>query len=433
MDPQSFRPASTGSPVLSHEDYKLFYFTQLLKRRICANKYSRKIGKVTDLVFRLVEPFPDAVGIYVEHSMGRPNEFIPWEKVIKIDDDAIFIRPAENGQPYPPFVDQKGWTLLNEHLMGRTILDMDGRKTEVVNDIQLLYSRGRMIIIHVDTSFNGFLRRWGLERFKWANDQLISWRYVQPLSLEDAGERDAVSLSIARQQIKELPGEDLADAIETLSGEVQHAVFSALDSEKAAEVLVEAEPRAQRQLIGKVRHERARMILSEMSVPQLADLFSVLPHDQMIKMMDLLPKEQAERIRTIIADMESSADALMSSDFVAAKKTTSVPEILEEIRDSHREPHSLSYIYLVDDEKTLLGVVDIREIVLAAGTVLLGDLMVSPVVSAQSDDRREDLAELFARYQFHMLPIVDEHDRLVGVIHYRDIMKGLVTRTRRGD
>ena len=433
MDPPSSRPAFTGSPMPSHEDYQLFYFTQLLKRRICADKYRQKIGKVTDLVFRLVEPFPEAVGIYVEHSMGRPNEFIPWEKVIKIDDDAIFIRPTENGQPYPSFVDQKGWTLLGDHLLGRTILDMDGRKTEVVNDVQLLYSRGRMIIIHVDTSFNGFLRRWGLERFKWANDQLISWRYVQPLSLEDAGERDAVSLSIAREQIKELPGEDLADAIETLSGEVQHAVFSALDSEKAAEVLVEAEPRAQRQLIGNVRHERARTILSEMSVPQLADLFSVLPHDQMIKMMDLLPKDQAERIRTIIADMESSANALMSSDFVAAKKTTSVLEILKEIRDSHREPHSLSYLYLVDDEKTLLGVVDIREIVLAADTVLLGDLMASPVVSAQGDDRREDLVELFTRYQFHMIPIVDEHDRLIGVIHYRDIMKGLVTRTRRGD
>jgi len=433
MDTPSSRPASPGSSVLSQEDYKLFYFTRLLNRRICATKFSRKVGKVTDLVFRLVEPFPDAVGIYVEHSMGRPDEFIPWEKVIKIDDDAIFIRPAENGKPYPSFVDQKGWTLLGEHLMGRTILDMDGRRTEVVNDVQLLYSRGRMIIVHVDTSFNGFLRRWGLERFKWANDQLISWRYVQPLSLEDAGEPDAVSLSITRQQIKELPGEDLADAIETLSGEVQHAVFSALDSEKAAEVLVEAEPRAQLQLIANVRHERARTILSEMSVPQLADLFSVLPHDQMIKMMDLLPKDQAERIQTIIADLESSAGALMSSDFVTAKKTTSVFEIRKEIRSSHREPHSLSYLYLVDDERTLLGVVDIREIVLATDTVLLGDLMASPVVSAQSDDTREDLAELFTRYQFRMIPIVDEHDRLVGVIHYRDIMKGLVTRARRGD
>ena len=75
---------------------------------------------------------------------------------------------------------------------------------------------------------------WGLERFKWAHDQLISWHYVQPLSLEEAGETDAVSLSVTLQQIKELPGVDLAGAIETLSGQVQHAVFSALDSEKAS-------------------------------------------------------------------------------------------------------------------------------------------------------------------------------------------------------
>jgi magnesium transporter len=431
MDTPISRPESkSGSSPLGHEDYKLFFFSQLLKRRICAEKFNQKIGRVTDLIFRLAEPFPEAVGIYVEHSMGRPNEFIPWEKVIKIDDDAIFITPANDGKPYPSFVDQKGWILLGEHFIGRTILDMDGRQTEVVNDVQLLYSKGRMIIVHVDTSFNGFLRKWGLERFKWSNDQLIAWRYVQPLSLEDIGATDAVSLSITRDQVRELPGEDLADAIETLPGEVQHAVFSVLDSEKAAEVLVEAEPRAQRQLIANVRRERARTILSEMSIPQLADLFSVLPHDQMMKMMELLPEDQATRIKAIISDLECTADALMSSDFVRAKKTNSVLQVLKEIRGSRHEPHSLSYVYLLDDERTLLGVVDLREIVLAADTMLLGDMMVSPVVSAQRDDTREDLAELFARYQFHLIPVVDEHDRMLGVVYYRDIMKGLVTRAR---
>jgi len=132
---------------------------------------------------------------------------------------------------------------------------------------------------------------------KWNRDQFISWRYVQPLSLEDASGSDVVSLSIARKQIRDLPGEDLADALEELSGKEQQAIFSALDSEKAAEVLSEAEPRAQRQLIATVRREKARTILSEMSVAQLADLFSVLPHDQMVKMMELLPAEQAERIK----------------------------------------------------------------------------------------------------------------------------------------
>jgi magnesium transporter len=150
----------------------------------------------------------------------------------------------------------------------------------------------------------------------------------------------------------------------------------------------------------------------------------------MNNMMALLPEDQAARIRAIISDLESTADALMSSDFVTAKKTTVVGEILSDIRSSGHEPHSLSYIYLVDDEGTLLGVVDLRELVLAADAVLLGDIMVAPVVSAQQDDTREDLAELFARYQFHLIPVVDEHDRLLGVVHYRDIMKGLVTRAR---
>jgi CBS domain-containing protein len=428
--PQPSSARNSGFAGLVHEDYKLLYFTRLLKRRICAEKFSQKIGRLTDLVFRLVEPFPVAVGIYVEHSMGRPSEFIPWDKVRKIDDDAIFIAPAENRQPYPPFVDQKGWILIGEHFIGRTILDLDGRQTEVVNDVQLLYSNNQMIIIHVDTSLNGFLRRWNLERFKWSDDELISWRFVQPLSLEDAGTTDAVSLSITRQQIKDLPKEDLADAIETLSGDVQHAVFSALDSEQAAEVLLEAEPRAQRQLIANVRRERARTILSEMSVPQLADLFSVLPRDQMSGLMEVLPNDQAERIKAIITDLEASAAAFMSSDFITAKKTVAVADFLKSVRGSQHDPHGMSYVYILDDEKTLIGVVDLREIVLAKGTTILGDLMTSPVVSAQSNDRREDLAELFARYQFHMIPILDERDRFLGVAHSRDIMKGLIARSK---
>src|SRR6266403_1188189 len=176
--------------------------------------------------------------------------------------------------------------------------------------------------------------------------------------------------------------------------------------------------------------EKCNMRSSPISIPQLADLFSVLPHDQMMKMMELLPEDQATRIKAIISDLECTADALMSSDFVRAKKSNSVVQVLREIRGSRREPHSLSYVYLLDDERTLLGVVDLREIVLAADTMLLGDMMVSPVVSAQQDDTREDLAELFARYQFHLIPVVDEHDRMLGVVYYRDIMKGLVTRAR---
>ncbi len=417
-------PAGVGS-------FRFLYFSELLKRPVCAGKIKDRIGKLTDLVFRLTEPYPEAVGIYLEYGWGKPTQFVPWDRVLRIEDDAIFIKPADGAGPYPPFVDQPGWILLDKHLMGRTILDMDGRRTEVVNDVHLLESRGRMLVVHVDISFNGFLRKWGLGKGRWIKDQLISWKFVQPLSVEDAVATDRVSLSITRKQVKELPGEDLADALEELSGEEQQALFSALDSEKAAEALAEAEPRAQRQIIASLRKERARNILSEMTVPQVADLFSVLPHDDMVELMELLPPEQAERMRTILSEREASAANLMSQDFITFPADITVGAALERIRRSGAEPESISYLYIVNQTgQTLVGVVDLRELLLSADHQTLKEVMASPVVAAEKDDVREDLAELFAKYHYRMIPVVDAQDQLLGVVRYNEIMKGLTTRVK---
>jgi magnesium transporter len=239
-----------------------------------------------------------------------------------------------------------------------------------------------------------------------------------------------MSLSITRQKMKELPSEDLADILEELTGREQQAVFQALDSDKAAEALMEAEPRAQRQLVAALRHERARTILSEMSAPQLADLLSILPHDDQVEMMGLLPQEQATRIRAILADREASAKALMSTDFLAMPKDVKVGQVLAFIRTSGRDRHSIPYIYVVaGEQKVLSGVVDLRELLLAPDDKTLGDLMTSPVVSADEDILRDDLAALFSKYQYRMIPVVDAKDHLLGVVHYKDIMKGLEARS----
>jgi CBS domain-containing protein len=400
----------------------------LYKRPVCAGKVKDRIGRVTDLVFKMAEPYPDAVGILLDHGWGKPNEFVPWDKMVKIEDDAIFVAPREDGTPYPPFVDQPGWILVNEHLMGQTILDIDGRRTEVVNDVHLLESKGRMVLVHVDISFNGFLRKWGLGWLTWIKDQFISWKYVQPLSVEDTG-TDTVSLSIARKRIKNLPSEDLADALEELEGDEQQAVFSALDSGKAAEVLIEAEPRAQRQLIANLRKERASTILSQMSVPQLAALFSVLPHDDMTELMGLLPKPQARKLQDLIAKREVTAKTLMSTDYVAVLKGAKVAEVLNDVRTSKRVPHTISYVYVVTDENVLAGISDLRDIVLAPDDTTIGDLSVSPVVSVQENDSQEDLAAMFIKYHFRIIPVVDTKDHILGVVHHKDIIKGLAARS----
>jgi CBS domain-containing protein len=411
--------------------YRLRYFTDLMRRPVCAGTIQHRIGRLTDIVFQVSEPYPEAVGLYLEHGWGKPTELVPWEQVIKIDDDAIFVAALAEGQTYPPFVDQPGWILLEKHLMGRTILDTDGRRTEVVNDVRLLEARGRLALVDVDVSFNGFLRRWGLGRRNWSQERLISWKYVQPLSLEDAVPTDRVRLSVTRQQLAELPEEDLADALEELSGKEQEALFLALEPEKAADTLVEAEPRAQRQILSNLPVEQARAVLEEMSVPEIANLFSSLSHQRITELTELLTPERAKAVTHILSEQETHAGELISGEYLAQPEDAAAGQVLNRIRQSSLDPKHISYIYVIDPiERVLKGVVDLRELVMAKDDMPLRELMISPVVTADQHEGRDTLAEMFEKYQYRMIPVVDAGDHILGVVRHKDVMMNPEIRVR---
>ncbi|HQL64922.1 MAG TPA: CBS domain-containing protein, partial [bacterium] len=203
----------------------------------------------------------------------------------------------------------------------------------------------------------------------------------------------------------------------------QEAVFSALDSEKAAEALVQAEPRTQRQIVSALRKEKAKLILSELSIPQIVDLFSILPYDDIVELTNLLPPEKAEKVKNLLSQEESTARELASNNFIAVKSDITVGDILKQIRSGSFEHDQITYIYVVTDEHVLIGVIDIRQVILARDDTRITEIMTSPVVSIDEDLLREDICELFAKYNFRMLPVVDKKDVLLGVIHYKDVMK----------
>ena len=145
----------------------------------------------------------------------------------------------------------------------------------------------------------------------------------------------------------------------------------------------------------------------------------------------MLPKDQAAQVEAILSEREVTARALMSTGCVTMPKETTVGDALRQLRSSQFDHDMVSYIYITaDPDRMLMGVVDLRELVLAADEATLGDLMASPVVAAEADDLKDDLAELFAKYHYRMIPVVNEKDCLLGVIHYKDIMKGFMPRTR---
>ena len=117
------RPPEAQGPV----PFEFLYFSELVGRRVCAGKIKDRIGKLSDLVVSLSEQYPEAVGLFLEHGWGKSTEFVPWSRVKRVEEDAIFVEPAEGGGAYPPFADQPAWMMLQRDLVGTTVLDTDGR------------------------------------------------------------------------------------------------------------------------------------------------------------------------------------------------------------------------------------------------------------------------------------------------------------------
>jgi magnesium transporter len=412
------------TPFSPLSEARTIYFSRLFKKPVHVSGGGNRLGKVSDIVFALEEPAPRAIGVYLNHGWGNPDEFIPWDRVVDLFKAGMVVKAPEQGEHYPPFQDQPGWILADKHLMGRTVLDIDDRKIEAVNDVIIQIVDGQWRLVAVDTSFNGFLRKW---RLTWLEtliqDDLIPWKFVQPLSIEDATSSETLQLSVAHAQLQDLPKEDLADALEELSGEEQTALFSALETEKAAETLTEAEPRAQRQIIANLRKERAITILASLSTPQLVDLLSVLPHEDQRDLLPLLPEPRQTKVRNLLSEREATATDFMDQDFLTVAPEATVAQAKARILTSGLDYHGISYLFVVSAGGPVLGVVDARQLMVSLDDATMESLMVSPVVSAEVDDVREDLTAVFGKYHFRMIPVVDAEDRIQGVVHYNDVMK----------
>jgi CBS domain-containing protein len=412
-----------GSATVHEPSTRNLYFSRIFKKPVHVSGGGKRLGRVSDIVFALEAGAPRAVGVYLYHGWGNPDEFIPWERVVDLFRAGIVVKAPDQGDHYPPFEDQPGWILADKHLMGRTVLDIDDRKIEVVNDVVLQQVDGQWRLIAVDTSLNGFLRKW---RLGWLetliHDDLIPWKFVQPLSIEDVTTSGTLQLAIAHAQLQDLPKEDLADVLEELSGEEQTALFSALETEKAAETLTEAEPRAQRQIMANLRTERAMTILASLSTPQLVDLLTVLPHEDQLELLALLPEPRQTKVRGMLSEREAKATDFMDQEYLTITPQATVAEAKARILACGFDYHGISYLYVLDSNGPILGVVDARQILLEQDTATMESVMISPVVTAEVDDAREDLTALFSKYHFRMVPVVDAEDRIHGVVKYIDIM-----------
>jgi magnesium transporter len=150
------------------------------------------------------------------------------------------------------------------------------------------------------------------------------------------------------------------------------------------------------------------------------DLLKVLPHEDTEELLDLLPDPRRERVNALLSEREVTAMDFIS---LTANPSLKVSQAKTRVVASGLDYHKISYLYVVDpDVNSLMGVVDAHQLLLEQEIATMEEIMTSPAVAADSDDIREDLATLFSKYNYRMIPVVDPEDRILGVINYHDIM-----------
>jgi Mg/Co/Ni transporter MgtE len=248
-------------------------------------------------------------------------------------------------------------------------------------------------------------------------NQFISWKYVQLLSGSDL-----LHLSVSQKKLSHLHPADLADIIEDLSSRERSAIFHALDTETAAEALEEIDPKIQKALIETVSAEKASDIVEEMSPSDAADLLADLPEERAEEILEGMEQEKAEDLRELLVHPEETAGALMTTAYLSLSPGVTVETAIVRLKAEAENLDIIDYVYVVNEEEILLGVVSIRDLLTAQSHQPLSDLLAPRVVSVKLEEDQNEVVEAFAKYGFRALPVVDEGEHLKGVIGFRSVL-----------
>jgi Mg/Co/Ni transporter MgtE len=323
---------------------------------------------------------------------------------------------------------QEGELLLKESLLDKQIVDTHGAKILRVNDLHLLKVNRSLFLVHVDVGFRGLMRRVGLEKaadkfFQWffdyhLADHFIPWRFVQPLSSPSL-----LRLKIAQNRLSLLHPADLADIIEELDIHKRSEVFQSLDVETAAEALEETDPKIQVRLIENLNLAKASDIIEEMSPSEAADLLGDLPKEKAEGILKEMEKEAAEDVKGLLVHHEEKAGGLMTTAFPSLPPQATAREAMELLRQEAENLDMIYYLYVTDADEHLLGVVSLRDLLTAAPQTHLSDMMDPRVVSVKLEEKKEEIADLFGKYGFKAIPVVDEDQRIQGAITFKSLLE----------
>ncbi len=229
-----------------------------------------------------------------------------------------------------------------------------------------------------------------------------------------------------KEFLKKLLGDvlpaDVADLIEYLNPDERLYIFELLDPDGAGEVLVEIEAPVQERILSDLDNQAISEIVEELDSDDAADLVGDLPPDRAKEIIEKLGDDVSQEIEKLLPYAEDSAGGIMALEFVAVKADSLIQEAIDTIREKREEVENIYYLFVIDDFDRLVGIISMKDLVLEPPERNISDIMNPNVISAHVNTDQEEVAHLVKKYDLVNIPVVDGHHRLVSRITHDDII-----------
>ncbi|MCR4739034.1 MAG: magnesium transporter [Lachnospiraceae bacterium] len=225
-----------------------------------------------------------------------------------------------------------------------------------------------------------------------------------------------------RSELMEWNEADIAAIIEELPNEDKIKIFRILPKTMAADVFAYLDIDTEQTIITSVNDREAADIINNLMADDATDLMEEMPAGVVKKLLANANSETRRDINHLLRYPEDSAGSIMTVEFVDLKVHLTVKEAIERIRKVGVDKETINICYVLDNERHLLGTVALRYLLLKEDNEIIGDIMNDNIISVNTLTDQEEVARLFQKYDFTTMPVVDNENRLVGIITIDDVV-----------
>lgn len=220
----------------------------------------------------------------------------------------------------------------------------------------------------------------------------------------------------------DLHAADIIEILEDLDENQRMFLFQTLDTEEAAEVLEDIDSDLFSEILKVLSADLKREILDEMAFDDIADHFGELKQERVQEILEFLDKEDADEVRELLIYDEESAGGLMTTEFISLSQDMKIPDAIEYLRSKAPDAETIYYLFVIDEHEKLSGVISLRDLIIGGSDQTVKDLMSTRVISVNVSDDQEEVAKVVSKYDFLAVPVIDDYDNMLGIITVDDII-----------